>query len=89
MFLCLVFFFCKKKILISIINNFNNFAGKDKKKSILKSKMDFKNFNYNYNFRFITFSAAAIIALLFNLYLSINCSGVPLSPKESLTATNS
>ena len=42
-----------------------------------------------YYFLFITLSAASTIAWLFNLYFSINWSGVPYSPKLSFTATNS
>ena len=43
----------------------------------------------NIYLRFNTFSEALTIASAFNPYFSINCSGVPLSPKVSLVATNS
>ena len=42
----------------------------------------------NYVF-LISVSSAFSIAWLFNFYFSINCSGVPDSPKLSCTATNS
>src|SRR5690606_38220684 len=40
-------------------------------------------------FLFITVWAALTMASLFKPYFSINCSGVPDSPKVSLVATNS
>jgi hypothetical protein len=55
-----------------------------------KSQSGFLKYIIKINYlRLTTFSQALTIALAFKPYLSINCSGVPDSPKVSLVATNS
>ena len=48
-----------------------------------------KNVNKNYFFLAITFLAAFSTESAFKPYFSINCAGVPDSPKVSLVPTNS